>query len=194
MAVRYIAGNECWHPFKAHAAIVIDDPLLRDNYGFLNFQTPTQLGEQAQFPRRDRIYSSQFSEELPPNHRVVLGECRATVPCFHGNDHTESEFASRDPTVLSTLLQNAEHRMNVHEQITGLQCDKVMVFPQGNFSLEAMKVLRSRNFNAAVNTVPYPLGEEDRLTIRILLSLRCCDMMGSLYSSANPAEKSRSRI
>ncbi len=168
MAVRYIAGNECWHPFKAHAAIVIDDPLLRDNYGFLNFQTLLSLANKHNFHAAIAFIPHNFRRNSRQIIGLFLENAERLSLCFHGNDHTESEFASRDPTVLSTLLQNAEHRMYVHEQITGLQCDKVMVFPQGNFSLEAMKVLRSRNFNAAVNTVPYPLGEEDRLTIRDL--------------------------
>jgi hypothetical protein len=40
-----------------------------------------------------------------------------------------------------------------------------MVFPQGKFSVEAMDVLRSRNFDAAVNTVPHPTGENVRLRL-----------------------------
>jgi hypothetical protein len=41
----------------------------------------------------------------------------------------------------------------------------VMVFAQGNFSIEAMKVLRSCNFLAAVNTVPHPAGRPVALTL-----------------------------
>ena len=41
-----------------------------------------------------------------------------------------------------------------------------MVFPQGKFSAAAMEVLRARNFHAAVNTIPHPLGEVSSLTIR----------------------------
>ena len=29
MALRHIFGEECWHPCKSHASIIIDDPLLR---------------------------------------------------------------------------------------------------------------------------------------------------------------------
>jgi len=43
--------------------------------------------------------------------------------------------------------------------------DRVMVFPQGNFSVEAMTALRSRNFDAAVNTVPHPRQDATRLTL-----------------------------
>jgi hypothetical protein len=44
-----------------------------------------------------------------------------------------------------------------------------MVFPQGNFSVEAMLVLKCRNFEAAVNTVSYPTDEPVRITIGELM-------------------------
>jgi hypothetical protein len=56
--------------------------------------------------------------------------------------------------------------MGQHEASTGLACDKVMVFPQGFFSPEAMEVLKMRNFAAAVNTGPYPTGDSSPLTVR----------------------------
>jgi hypothetical protein len=55
--------------------------------------------------------------------------------------------------------------MNAHEQTTGLRCGKVMVFPQGRFSVEAMEVLKCRNFHAAVNTAHAPVGQHLPLTI-----------------------------
>jgi hypothetical protein len=168
MVIRYIAGDQCWRPSKGHAAIVIDDPLLRNNYGFLNFQTLLRMTKEHNFHATIAFIPHNFRRNSRQTTRLFLENPARLSVCFHGNDHTESEFACRETTVLSTLLQNAEQRMKVHEQRTGLRCDKVMVFPQGNFSIEAMKALRSRNFKAAVNTVPYPIGEEDRLTIHDL--------------------------
>jgi hypothetical protein len=69
--------------------------------------------------------------------------------CFHGNDHSEAELASTDTALLNRILGIAEERMNVHERMTGLHCDRVMVFPQDCYSLEAMEVLKSRNFHAS---------------------------------------------
>jgi len=46
-----------------------------------------------------------------------------------------------------------------------VDCDRVMVFPQGNFSVEAMEVLNSRNFDGAVNTTPTPMHEAVRLSL-----------------------------
>jgi hypothetical protein len=49
--------------------------------------------------------------------------------------------------------------------MTGLRCGKVMVFPQGRFSVEAMEALKCRNFHAAVNTVHVPIGQKFPLTM-----------------------------
>jgi hypothetical protein len=55
--------------------------------------------------------------------------------------------------------------MKSHYEATGLGCDKVMVFPQGRFSVEAMKTLKSHNFYAAVNSISSPAQQPVRLTI-----------------------------
>ncbi len=165
MALRHIFGEECWHPSEPHASIIIDDPLLRRNYGYVNFEALLHLTEEYNFhttiafiPHNYRRNSARIIRMFRENpHRLSI--------CFHGNDHTQSEFASTDSVLLNTMLRIAEERMRGHEQTTGLRCDRVMVFPQGRFSVEAMKILKSRNFHAAVNTVPYPVGQPVPLTI-----------------------------
>lgn len=156
MALRYIFGEACWRPAKAFASIIIDDPLLRQNYGYLNFKSLLGLMEEHNFhttisfiPHNYRRNSSRIIRMFRENsHRLSI--------CFHGNDHTESELGSTDPAVLNRVLGIAEERMTLHEQVTGLHCDKVMVFPQDSYSAEAMELLKARNFHAAVSS-PYPV-------------------------------------
>ena len=169
MALRHIFGEQCWRPVEQHACVIIDDPLLRRNYGFLNFETLAGLVEKHNFhtsiafiPHNYRRNSSQIVDMFRNN------SARLSI-CFHGCDHTEAEMASTDGTLLNTILRIAELRMSRHEASAGLVCDKVMVFPQGAFSIEAMKVLKSRNFLAAVNTLPHPLGQREPLTVRELI-------------------------
>src|ERR1700685_133922 len=165
MALRYVAGNECWRPCKAYASIIIDDPLLRESYGFLNFESLLHLAEQHNFHTAIAFIPHNFRRNSSRITRIFRENAARLSICFHGNDHLEAEFASTDLVLLNTLLAIAEDRMNAHHQITGLPCDRVMVFPQGSFSIEAMKVLKSHNFYAAVNTVPHPLEQPVRLTI-----------------------------
>jgi hypothetical protein len=165
MALRYAASDECWRPCKAHASIIIDDPLLRRSYGFLNFESLLRLAEQHNFHTTIAFIPHNFRRNSSRITRMFQENAARLSICFHGNDHTEGEFASTDMAFLNTSLRIAEDRMNLLHQITGLPCDRVMVFPQGYFSVEAMKVLKSQNFYAAVNTVPHPAEQPVRLTI-----------------------------
>jgi hypothetical protein len=165
MALRYVTGDQCWRPSKGFASIIIDDPLLHKSYGFLKFESLLGLANKHDFhatiafiPHNFRRNSSRIISMFREN------PTRLSI-CFHGNDHTSAEFASTDMAFLDTTLHVAERRMNLHYQMTSLPCDRVMVFPQGHFSIEAMKVLRSHNFYAAVNTVSHPLQQPVRLTI-----------------------------
>jgi hypothetical protein len=165
MALRYAAGYECWRPCKAHASIIIDDPLLRKSYGFLNFEFLLRLADQHNFHTSIAFIPHNFRRNSSRTTRLFQENATRLSICFHGNDHTEGEFASTDIAHLNTLLRVAEDRMNLHHQMTGIPCDRVMVFPQGKFSIEAMKVLKSHNFHAAVNTDSHPANQLVRLTI-----------------------------
>jgi hypothetical protein len=79
--------------------------------------------------------------------------------CYHGNDHSGAEFAERNLGKLNAILSLAETRMREHAMRTGIECNRVMVFPQGDFSPEAMAALQAHNFIAAVNTSSYATGE-----------------------------------
>ena len=164
MALRYVAGDECWRPSRAHASIVIDDPLLQERYGFLKFESLLRLEEQHNFHTTIAFIPHNFRRNSPRITRMFLENAERLSICFHGNDHTGGEFASTDATLLNTLLRTAQDRMNSHRQMTGLPCDKVMVFPQGDFSIEAMKAVKSHNFYAVVNRISH-LDQPVQLTI-----------------------------
>jgi hypothetical protein len=168
IVLRAVFGDECWRPAHACACIVVDDPLLQRNYGFLNFEVLLRMMERHGFHTTLAFIPHNFRRSAPQVTRMFLDNPGRLSICFHGNDHTGAEFASKDRAVLNTMLQIAETRISAHRQTTGLDCNRVMVFPQGNFSAEAMEVLKLRNFHAAVNTVPHPTGQFLRLTIREL--------------------------
>jgi hypothetical protein len=165
MALRYLAGDACWRPIQAHASVIIDDPLLQETYGFLNFKSLHRLAERYNFHAAIAFIPHNFRKSSPNIVRLFLENPARLSICYHGNDHTQAEFASTDREFLNLLLCVASRRMALHQKRTGLVCDPVMVFPQGNFSAEAMEVLRKHNFYAAVNTVPHPAHDPTTLTL-----------------------------
>ena len=165
MALRYVAGDECWRPCEQHASVIIDDPLLRPNYGFLNFEKLLDLTKQYNFQTTIAFIPHNFRRSSPLTTRAFRENPDRLATCFHGNDHTGAEFASTDSTLLNTMLHVAERRMDEHRKRTGLDCDRVMVFPQGRFSAEAMALLKAHNFDAAINTVPRPMHSQGTLSL-----------------------------
>jgi hypothetical protein len=165
MALRYFGGDHCWLPAHPQACIVVDDPLLRKRYGFLKFESLLRLAKGHKFHATIAFIPYNFRRNSERITRMFRENPEYLSLCFHGNDHTEGEFASADHRFLNTALCRAEDRISLLETMTGLHCRKVMVFPQGKFSPEAMRVLRDRNFIAAVNTELQPFGKTGRLTI-----------------------------
>lgn len=159
MALRYIFGEQCWHPCGSSAAIIVDDPLLRPNYGFLNFEALLRVAKEHSFHTSIAFIPHNYRRNSKRILHLFKENPGYFSICFHGNDHTGSEFASHDVDFLNTALAIAEKRMKLQDETTGLRCDKVMVFPQSDFSAEAMHVLKSRNFSAAVSSAWHPLGQ-----------------------------------
>jgi hypothetical protein len=152
MALRYVYGREAWRPRNYTASVTIDDPLLRPRYGFLKYDELLSLLEQHRFHTTLAFIPHNYQRTSKPLARRLFGYTDRFSLCFHGNDHTGGEFGSTDFALLNTLLETAEKRMSRHRALTGLDCEKVMIFPQGKFSTTAMLALKARNFIGAVNT------------------------------------------
>jgi hypothetical protein len=131
---------------------IIDDPNLRPRYGFLDLKKLADCVRETG--------AAATIAFIPWNHkrtsRQIVDLFRANRPqlsiCVHGCDHTGSEFSTRTSSDAMPLIDLAMKRMKQLEADTGLGCEKVMVFPQGRFSSEAMRALRHSEMVAAVNT------------------------------------------
>jgi hypothetical protein len=141
-----------------YAAIIIDDPLLQENYGFLNYCKLLSLMDKHNFHttiafipwnynRTDKNIATLFRER--PDRFSM---------CVHGCDHTRGEFGSKDVNHLNQIVKLATSRMIEHEKRTGVHFDRVMVFPQGIFSNESLDVLKNNDYLAAVNTEALPIN------------------------------------
>ncbi|MGD0404579.1 MAG: hypothetical protein ABSB66_15435 [Candidatus Acidiferrales bacterium] len=165
MFTRYAFREQCWRPNQHHATLVIDDPLLRKDYGFLNYERLLALMDKYNFHTSIAFIPFNYRRNSPGVARMFRERPDRLSICFHGNDHTAAEFASKDSGLLNAMLTVAEERMDAHQKDTGIRCDHVMVFPQGNFSRDAMAALKAHNFSAAVNSGPYPRGENSGLSL-----------------------------
>lgn len=150
--LKWACPGSSWIAPEASACLVIDDPLLKARYGFVRFRELLALMKQHRFStsiafipwnwrRSDRKVVHLFKEN-PEKYSL----------CIHGCDHTAGEFGTSDRQQLRSIVSEAVQRMSCHEKRTGLAHDRVMVFPQGVFSEEAMHELKRSGFDAVVNT------------------------------------------
>jgi hypothetical protein len=168
--LRHCFGEMCWHGPESTARLIIDDPLLTETYGFLNYSA-------LQSSMRSAGYGASIAF-IPWNYWRTSKEKAASIfhqgsnlsVCVHGCDHTNMEFGELDLGSLQWKAETALRRMERHRSRTGLAFDSVMVFPQGRFSTSAMLALRTNGYLAAVNTTCFPTNAGvEPLTIADLL-------------------------
>ncbi|HWE16469.1 MAG TPA: hypothetical protein VG758_04710 [Hyphomicrobiaceae bacterium] len=154
--LRHCFGEFSWHSAGSTARLIIDDPLLDQTYGFLDY---TDL--------ITSMHSTGYGTSMafiPWNYRRTSKDkaaqfFRAGVNlsiCVHGCDHSNREFADTEPRSLQWKALTALARMERHERRTDLTFDAVMVFPQGHFSSLALRALRANGYLATVNTTCFP--------------------------------------
>lgn len=161
MFLRGALGNRLWRNEDPRACFIIDDPLLKEKYGFLNY------GRLVESTRRSG-YAASIAF-IPWNYRRSSDEVAALFSqgsslylCIHGCDHTRAEFAT-EPQALPHKAQLALERMRDHHKLSGIPFDDVMVFPQGLFSSEGIAALKGAGYLAAVNGDVYPLTTSENL-------------------------------
>jgi len=150
--IKWAFAGTCWHPSEANACLVIDDPLLKARYGFVNFQELLGLMERHRFSTNIAFIPWNWRRNDPEVVRLFKDNPEKYSLSIHGCDHTGAEFGSHDQDRLRSRARQAADRMSGHESKTGLRHERIMVFPQGVFSEAAIGVLKHANFTAVVNT------------------------------------------
>jgi hypothetical protein len=169
MFLRYVFGDKCWHASGSQACLIIDDPLIKERYGYLNYDLLLKLSAERSFSASVAFIPFNYKRtDQKVSRKLQEKEDRFSL-CIHGCDHTKMEFGTVSCRNLSWKAKLALERMEKHKKSTGLRYDRVMVFPQGIFSTNSMSVLKSNNYLAAVNTSPFSCD--------VHLPLRTCDFL-----------------
>src|SRR5437879_6633665 len=93
MFLRRALGNRLWHNDNPRACFIIDDPLLKNRYGFLDYRRLTEVMHQHKF--------SMCIAFIPWNHRRSSKE---VAELFRSEEHT-SELQSPMYLVCRLLLE-----------------------------------------------------------------------------------------
>jgi hypothetical protein len=151
--IKWALRSVCWQePPETSACLVIDDPLLRPRYGFLDFDRLRALMERLAFSTTVAFIPWNWNRSSPKTVQLFHDNPHQFSVCIHGCDHTRGEYGSNSLNELVSKSRQAIRRMDCHQAKNGLPYDKVMVFPQGVFSEAAMEVLKRSAFMAVVNS------------------------------------------
>ena len=149
--IKWAFARACWNPAETSACLVIDDPLLRANHGFVNFRELLSLMGRHRFSTNIAFIPWNWRRSAPEVIRLFRQNPESYSISVHGCDHSRAEFGSTDRESLDRTARQAVQRMDQHEARNGLGYDQVMVFPQGIFSKAAISALKRTGFIAAVN-------------------------------------------
>jgi hypothetical protein len=155
--LRFTFGDQCWHNPNLGAGIVIDDPLLKKYYGFINFPQLLESARKRGYQVTLAFIPWNYWRSRPKQMQIFLNYSDCFAICAHGCDHTNNEFKSSDYERLLRKNFIASQRMEQHAKRTGLGWEPLMVCPQEQYSLEAMRAFAdSRQFMGLVCTACVP--------------------------------------
>ncbi|MBZ5641964.1 MAG: hypothetical protein LAO19_04330 [Acidobacteriia bacterium] len=159
--VRYAAGDKGWHNPAHYANLTLDDSLLREPYGHINYHA--LLGEMEKhnfhttiafiplnYNRNQQDIVSMFREH-PDRYSISV----------HGNNHDHREFDAYSIAPLADQVANLQQgiaRMEKFSQLTGIPYDRVMVFPHAIAPNDTFAAMKKYNYLATANSEDVPLG------------------------------------
>lgn len=156
---RYCFGQHQWHGPESTARLIIDDPVLADRYGFLDYHSLLGSIHRERYGASIAFIPWNYRRTSQRTALRLLGKEASVSICVHGCDHTNLEFDLLDQEALIRKAGLALERMERHQERTRLPFERVMVFPQGRFSTNALFALRATNYLAAVNSTCFPTDD-----------------------------------
>jgi hypothetical protein len=154
-----------WKTPEISACLVIDDPLLRPQYGQLNFQEMLAAMTARNFSTSIAFIPWNWRRNASETVRLFKENSDRYSLSIHGCDHTGGEFGTLSTEVLAWKANQALDRMDRLESRAAIPYDRIMVFPQGVFSSKAMSILKQSNYTAAVNTEVVSVPADQTVTI-----------------------------
>lgn len=164
MFLRYVGGNKCWHREMDQANLTIDDPVLINPYGWIDYTALlTEMNDHnfhttiAFIPwNYDNSQSVVVDLFIKNPHRYSL--------VMHGNNHDHYEFdAEASLKEQEKDIIEGINRMDKLEELTGVPYGKVMVFPHSIGLVKTLEFLKKYNFNMTVNYRDIPLDVDSAI-------------------------------
>ncbi len=172
MYLRHAFQKRLWHNDNPQACFIIDDPLLKPRHGFLKYQELFSLMQKERFSTSIAFIPWNYRRSQKRIAQMFGIRENGYSLCVHGCDHTAGEFGETNAGLLREKAERALVWMSRHQELWDLPFDKVMVFPGGIFSAQALRVLAGSGYLGAVNSTAFPVDSDEKwLPLRELLDI-----------------------
>jgi hypothetical protein len=164
MFVRSCAGEAAWHAPGHYANLTIDDPWLREPYGYLNYRNLLGEMERHNFHTTIAFIPWNYDRSQPEVVSLVRDHPARYSICIHGDNHDHKEFTDyRSKPLADQLgaLKQSLARMDRFKTLTGIPYDRVMVFPHTIAPERTVEALKTYNYLATVNSSNVPMDRPD---------------------------------
>jgi hypothetical protein len=156
----YAAREYAWHLDGHYANLTIDDPWLTQPYGNLDYPSLLVEMEKHNFHTTIAFIPWNFDRSEPDIANLFRAHPERFSVTIHGNDHKHREFGSYDANPLLGQIGDIKQgvaRMEQFRLLTGINYDRVMVFPHGVAPEATFAALRNYNFLGTANYSNVPL-------------------------------------
>jgi hypothetical protein len=165
MFIIWVFRRTMWRPREIGACLIIDDPLLKQHYGFCDFTRLRDAMRQHGFTTNIAFIPWNWRRTTKTDSDFFRREADMFSVSIHGCDHVAAEFGRTSAEYVSNAATLAQARMNKHEHRTQIRHERVMVFPQGVFSSICPDILKRHGFVAAINTEISPVDSAGGKTL-----------------------------
>lgn len=158
--MKYCAGEQGWHALHHFANLTIDDPWLREPYGFLDYKGLLVEMEKHDFHTTIALIPWNYDRSSPEVVSLIRSHPERFSICIHGNNHDHKEFtdySSKPLGVQIAALQQSLARMDRFQALTGIPYDKVMVFPHSIPPEKTIEALKAYSYLATINSANVPM-------------------------------------
>ncbi len=159
--VRYCGGERGWRTPHQYANLTIDDPWLRQPYGYVDYEGLLGEMERHDFHTTIAFIPWNFARSEPAIVSLFRNHPERFSITIHGDNHDHKEFtaySSKPLDVQITYLKQSLARMERFRTLTGIPYDKVMIFPHSIAPEKTLEALKTYNYLATVNSSNVPQG------------------------------------
>jgi len=162
MFVGYSAGEQGWHALHHYANLTIDDPWLRQPYGYVDYARLSEQMERHGFHTTIAFIPWNYDRSDPGVVALFHKYPDRFSIAIHGDNHDQKEFTdyrSKPLPVQTADLKQSLARMEKFRALTGIGYDQVMIFPHSISPEQTLEELKTYNYLATVNSNNVPQGE-----------------------------------